>query len=147
MFSIEPMRQNTFTTLTLCSLVACKQGTPEDQVRAAFAATIEAVEKSDAGGASELLAQDFEGPEGMDRAAARLYLMGIFRQQKVGVTVLANRVQINRDGALQAVELVLTSKGGGLLPEDMGHRSYVIRWRKTGSHWKIRSVESAGPNP
>lgn len=140
------MRPIPFATLTLCSLTACQQGSPEDQVRAAFASTIEAVEKSDAGGASEILSQDFQGPEGMDRGAARLYLMGVFRQQKVGVTVLANHVQINRDGAVQAVDLVLTSKGAGLIPEDMGRRSYVIRWRKTGSHWKIRNVESAGPN-
>lgn len=141
------MRPIALIALTLCSLVACKQGSPEDQVREAFASTIEAIEKSDAAAATEMLSQDFQGPEGMDRGAARLYLMGVFRQQKVGVTVLANRVQINREGALQAVDLVLTSKGGGLVPEDMGRRSYVIRWRKTGSHWKIRNVESAGPNP
>lgn len=141
------MRQITLTALTLCSLLACQQGSPEDQVREAFAATVEAVEKSNAGAAADMLAQDFQGPEGMDRGAARLYLMGVFRHQKVGVTVLANRVQINRDGALQAVELVLTAKGGGLIPEDMGRRSFVIRWRKTGNHWKIRNVESVGPNP
>ncbi len=141
------MRQIILTSLTLCSLAACKQGSPEDQVRKTFAEAVQAVENSDVGGASGLLSQDFQGPEGMDRGAARLYLMGVFRQQKVGVTVLANRVQITRDGALQAVDLVLTSKGGGLIPEDMGRRSYVIRWRKTGNDWKIRSVESAGPNP
>ena len=141
------MRRITLTALTLCSLLACKQGSPEDQVREAFASTVEALEKSDAGAATDMLSQDFQGPEGMDRGAARLYLMGVFRQQKVGVTVLANKVQINRDGALQAVDLVLTAKGGGLIPEDMGRRSYVIRWRKTGNHWKIRSVEPAGPNP
>jgi ketosteroid isomerase-like protein len=140
------MRRIALTALTLCSLLACKQGSPEDQVREAFATTVEAVEKSDAGAAVDMLAQDFQGPEGMDRGAARLYLMGVFRHQKVGVSVLANRIQINRDGALQAVELVLTSKGGGLMPEDMGRRSFVVRWRKTGTHWKIRSVESAGPN-
>lgn len=140
------MSRFTLTALTLCSLLACRQGSPEDQVRAAFASTVEAVEKGDAGGASEMLSQDFQGPEGMDRGAARLYLMGVFRQQKVGVTVLANRVQINRDDALQVVEMVLTSKGGGLIPEDMGRRGFVIRWRKTVGHWKIRSVESAGPN-
>ncbi|MDE3244532.1 MAG: hypothetical protein KGN80_00480 [Acidobacteriota bacterium] len=141
------MRPIALIALTLCSLVACRQGSPEDQVREAFASTIEAIEKSDAAGATEMLSQDFQGPEGMDRGAARLYLMGVFRQQKVGVTVLANRVQINREGALQAVDLVLSSKGGGLVPEDMGRRGYVIRWRKTGSQWKIRNVESAGPNP
>lgn len=140
------MRRFAPTALTLCTLLACKQGTPEEQVRAAFGSIVDAVEKGDAGTAVELLSQEFQGPEGMDRGAARLYLMGVFRQQKVGVTVLTNRVQINRDGALQAVELMLTSKGGGLIPDDMGRRSFVIRWRKTGSHWKIRSVESAGPN-
>lgn len=141
------MRRIVLTALTLCSLPACRQGSPEDQVREAFAAAAEAVEKGDASAAVDMLSQDFEGPEGMDRGAARLYLMGMFRQQKVGVTVLANRVQINRDGALQAVELVLTAKGGGLVPEDMGRRSFVIRWRKAGSHWKIRSMEPVGPNP
>ncbi len=141
------MRPIALIALTLCSLLACKQGSPEDQVRAAFASTIEAVEKSDAAAAVEMLSQDFQGPEGMDRGAARLFLMGVFRQQKVGVTVLANRVQINRDDAVQAVDVVLTSKGGGLIPDDMGRRGYIIRWRKLGSHWKIRSVESAGPNP
>ena len=141
------MRPITLATLTLCSLLACKQGSPEDQVREAFAATIKAVEKSDSGSVSDSLAQDFQGPEGMDRGAARLYLMGVFRQQKVGVSVLANRIQINRDGALQVVELVLISKDGGVIPQDMGRRSFVIRWRKTGDQWKIRSVESAGPNP
>jgi len=141
------MRRIALIALTLCSLLACKQGSPEDQVREAFTTTVEAVEKGDAGAASDMLSQDFQGPEGMDRGAARLYLMAVFRRQKVGVTVLANRVQINRDGALQAVELVLTSKGGGLIPEDMGRRSFVVRWRKTGNHWKVRSVESAGPNP
>jgi hypothetical protein len=140
------MRRITLTALTLCSLLACKQGSPEDRVRKAFASTVEAVEKSDAGAASEMLTQDFQGPEGMDRGAARLYLMGVFRHQKVGVSVLANKIQINRDEALQGVELVLTTKGGGLIPEDMGRRSYVIRWRNVGSHWKICSVESAGPN-
>ncbi len=116
-------------------------------MRAAFASTVEAVEKSEPGAVAERLTQDFQGPEGMDRSAARLFLMGIFRQQKVGVTVLANRVQVNQDGALQAVELVLTSKGGGLIPQDMGRRSFVLRWRRTGNDWKIRSLESAGPNP
>lgn len=141
------MRPIALIALTLCSLVACKQDSPEEQVRATFAAAVKAVENSDATAATELLSQDFQGPEGMDRGAARLYLMGVFRQQKVGVTVLANRVQINREGAMQAVDLVLASKGGGLIPEDMGRRSYVIRWRKTGSHWRIRSAELIGPNP
>lgn len=105
------------------------------------------MEKSDAGFVGEMLAPEFQGPEGMDRGAARLYLMGLFRQQKVGVTVLTNHVKVNRGEAVQAVDLVLTSKGGGLMPEDMGRRSYLIRWRKVKSNWKIRSVESAGPNP
>jgi ketosteroid isomerase-like protein len=141
------MRRFTLTALTLCSLLACKQDSPEDQVRKAFGATVEAVEKGDAGAVVDMLSHDFQGPEGMDRGAARLFLLGVFRQQKVGATVLANKVQVNQDGALQAVELVLVSKSGGLVPEDMGRRGFVIRWRKIGNHWKIRSVESTGPNP
>ncbi len=141
------MRRWLLIPLTICSLLACQQGSPEAQIRAAFASCVEAVEKSDAGSVGELLAPEFQGPEGMDRSAARLYLMGIFRQQKVGVTVLANRVQINRGEALQSVDLLLTSKGGGLVPEDMGRRSYVIHWRKIKHDWRINSVETVGPNP
>ena len=139
------MHRSALIPLTICSLLACNPGTPEAQVRGAFAACVAAVEKGDAAFVGEMLAPEFQGPEGMDRGAARLYLMGVFRQQKVGVTVLANRVQINRGEALQAVDLVLTAKGGGLMPEDMGRRSYLIRWRKVKSDWKIRAVESVGP--
>ena len=140
------MKRFLLGALTICSLLACRPDSPEAKVRAAFASCVEAVEKSDAGAVTDLLAPDFEGPEGMDRGSARLYLMGVFRQQKVGVTVLANRVQINRGEALQAVDLVLTAKGGGLLPEDAGRHGYVIRWREVKSDWKIRSVEKVGPN-
>ena len=140
------MKRFLLVALTICSLVACRHETPEAKVRAAFASCMVAVEKSDAGTVTDLLAPDFEGPEGMDRGAVRLYLMGVFRQQKVGVSVLANRVQIKRGEAVQAVDLVLIAKGGGLLPEDAGRHGYLIRWREIKGDWKIRSVEKVGPN-
>lgn len=83
----------------------------------------------------------------MDRRSARLFLLGVFRREKVGVTVLADHVQINRGEALQAVDLVLASKGTGLFPEDAGRHGYLIRWREVKGDWLIHSVEKVGPNP
>ncbi len=137
------MRRMPCITLTICSLLACRQESPEAQVKAAFTRCVAALEKGDAGAAGAALAPDFQGPEGMDRAAARLYLMGLLRREKVGVTVLANRVQIQHSEATQAVDLVITSKGTGLVPEEMGRHSYLIRWQASKNGWRIRSVEEA----
>lgn len=122
-----PGRHPLLALLTICCL-ACRPEGPEARVRKAFARAVAAIEKGDAGGAADLLAPNFRGPEDLDRAGARLYLMGLLRRDRIGVAVLANRVEARDREALQSVDLLLTSQGGGLLPQDASRRTYLLRW-------------------
>jgi len=124
------------------ALLACQSDKPEDQVRKAFEACRRAVEAGDAAGAAGPLDPAFRGPEGMDRATARLFLMGTLKQEKVGVTVLRSEVAVRGNEALQEVDLLLTGRSGGLLPQEASNRGFRLRWRRAGSDWKLVELQS-----
>jgi hypothetical protein len=131
------MRNSLASACLVLALLACRSDKQEDQVRKAFEQCRAAVVAGDAVGATALLSPAFRGPEGMDKAMARLYLLGLFRQEKVGVTVVRNEVSVKGGEALQEVDLLLTSRAGGLLPQDASHRSFRLRWRKSGGDWTL----------
>lgn len=125
----------------LCVLFACGGQTPEAQVRSAFEATVDAVEAGDAATAAGRLSPRFEGPDGMDAGAAKLYLLGVLRREKVGVTVFANRVEVQGTQARQTVELLLTGRGeGSLLPQDASRRRFLLRWERRDGEWRLREL-------
>ena len=124
------------------ALLSCASERPEEQVRKAFEACRAAVEAGDAAAATAPLAPDFRGPDGMDKGTARLFLMGTLRQEKVGVTVVRNEVAIRGAEAFQDLDLILTSRSSGLLPQDAAHRTFQLRWRKTGGTWTLLEVQS-----
>ena len=135
------MRKSIASVSMALALLACRSDKPEDQVRKAFGTCVTAVEAGDAAAAAQPLDATFRGPEGMDKAAARLFLMGIFRQEKVGVTVVRNEVTVTGNEAFQEVDLLLTGRSGGLLPQDASRRSFGLRWRKTGGDWRILEIQ------
>lgn len=138
------MRRTTnhiLATLTICHLAGCKGESPEAQVRKAFEGCVRAVEAGDAAGATEVLAKNFQGVEGLDKAGARLYLMALFRREKVGITVFGNQIKAEDTRAEQVLELLLTSKGGGLLPQEASRRTYRLHWRLEGSQWRLERLE------
>lgn len=137
-----PIRSNhILAAFTLCNLIGCKGESPEAKVREAFDGCVEAIEAGDAGGATEALSKDFQGPDGLDKSGARLYLMGLLRREKVGITVTGNRVEVKGTEAHQFVELVLTSRGQGLLPQDATRRTYHLHWRLEGKDWRLWRFE------
>lgn len=119
------------------ALLACGNGTPESQVRRAFEACRAGVEAGDAATASAPLDPAFRGPGGMDRSAARLFLATLLRRDKVGITVLRSEVEVRGPEALQEVDLLLTGRQGGLLPEDATRRTFGLRWRRKGQEWRL----------
>jgi hypothetical protein len=129
------MRNSLASVCVALALLACRSDKPEDQVRKAFERSRAGVEAGDAAAATTALAPAFRGPDGMDRATARLYLLGLFRQEKVGVTVVRNEVAVKGNEALQEVDLILTGRSGGLLPQDTSHRGFRLRWRRSGGDW------------
>ncbi len=115
-------------------------------MRKAFKACVAGLEAGDASGATEVLASGFQGPEGMDKAAVRLYLLALLRKEKVGVTVLGDRIEVRGREALQSVEVLLTSRspGGGFLPQETSRRTYLLHWRLEGGDWKLSSLQEGG---
>lgn len=122
-------------------LLACASESPERQVERAFRRCVQSVESGDVGAAAEALSKDFEGPEGMKRDEARLFLMGVLSRQKVGVTVISTQLAVRGRRAEQQVSLLLTGRTGGLLPEDASRRSFSLRWEKEGNRWKLRELQ------
>lgn len=121
-------------------LLACASGTPEGRVREAFRACVRGVEEGKAEAVIERLSPRFQGPDGMDAAAAKLYLMGVLRQEKVGVTVLSDQIEVKGSVANQTVDLLLTGRGEGLLPQEASRRTFALRWEKKGSEWRLREL-------
>ena len=136
------MRKSIASVCVLLTLAACQSDKPEDQVRKAFETCRAAVENGDAAAATAPLDASFRGPEGMDRATARGFLLGLLRQEKVGATVLRNDVSVRGHEVFQEVDLLLTSRGGSLLPNDASHRSFHLRWRKSSGAWRLVELQS-----
>jgi hypothetical protein len=122
-------------------LLACQSDKPEDQVKFAFSKAKTAIEEGDAGGAVDVLASDFKGPEDIDKASARFMLMGLIRQGKIGITVFRNDASLEGAEVAQEVELLITQKGGGILPTDAGRRHYLLRWVKREGEWRLSRMQ------
>lgn len=128
--------------LCLTALLACSRDSPEARIQKAFKAGVRAVEAGDASGAAAVLSPGFAGPEGMDRAGARLMLMEMLRQEKVGVTVLTQKVEVDRSQAVQVVQVLLTGRtGGALLPGEQSRKFLTIRWELRDGDWRIRELQ------
>jgi ketosteroid isomerase-like protein len=126
-------------------LLACAADRPEVKIRKAFAAAAKAVEAGDAGGAAEILDEGFQGPEGMNKAEARLFLLGWLRREQLGVTVLAQQIEVRGDQAVQVAELLLTARSGSaLLPRESSRRTLQLRWRRAGQAWKVVEIRTDG---
>lgn len=135
------MRKSIASVPLLLALLACRSDKPEDQVRKAFQACVAAVEAGDAATAAEPLDPAFRGPEGMDRAAARGFLAGLLRRDKVGLTVLRNDLAAQGVEVRQEVDLLLTG-GGGLIPRETSRRTFHLRWRRVDGTWRLVELQA-----
>ena len=127
-------------------LLACSPDSPETRIRKAFDASVAAVEAGDAAAAAACLDEGFRGPEGMTKAEARAYLLGVLRQEKVGITVVAQKLEVRGAQATQVVDLLLTARSGtSLLPQDGSRRTLQLRWALAGKQWKVRELRTEGP--
>lgn len=122
-------------------LAACAKTPPEQALRDAVAGLQAAVEARDASTMQSFLAEDFIGPDGLDRDGARrmatLYLM---RHDSIGATVGPLAVQLQENHARVDFTVALTGGSGRLMPES--GQVYAVRsgWRIEGGDWKMTSV-------
>jgi hypothetical protein len=139
------MRPRHASLLLPVLLAGCRTESPEAQIRKAFEGCVAAIEQADPEPPIRILSPDFAGPENMTRDEAKLYLIGLLRQEKVGITVVSSRITVQGSQATQAVELVLTSRtGGNLLPQDASRRRFTLRWERQNGAWRLRALDISG---
>lgn len=125
----------------LVVLGGCARTTPEARLRGTFADLEHAVDARDAAGVRGLLADDFIGPEGLDKAGAVRLAQGMFlRYRDVGVHTGRLEVQVQGDHATVRCDAVLTG-GEGLLPEAGQAYAVTTGWRLRGGEWRLVAID------
>lgn len=135
------------TALILTLGLGCHPKTSPDQaIRDTLSKAATALEAGDAGGATAILDDRYQGPEGMNKAATRFYLMQVLKQGKVGVRILSQDVGVNGEDAFDKIQVLLTQQGSGLLP-DGSRKTYILHWVKRGSDWRLLDIQDFTERP
>ncbi|SDY53050.1 protein of unknown function [Lysobacter sp. yr284] len=126
----------------LLALAACSGGSPEQRLRESMTQLQEAIQARDAKAVRAQLADDFVGPQGLDREGARrLAAASFLRYRDVWVRVAAPRYKVEGDRATVEFEAALGGGGGSALPE--AAQLYQVRtgWRERDGEWRMISAE------
>lgn len=140
------LRWRAFARVVACAcalaLVACTRPAPEQALRDAIAQMEAAVEARDVDALREPLADDFIGPEGMDRRGAqRLAQLVFLRNRSIGVTLGPLDVAMQGQGATVAFTAGITGASGTLLPESAQVYQVTTGWRLRGEQWELVSID------
>ncbi len=129
-------------SVVACALLgACDAPPPEEALRVAVSGLETAVEARDAGAIEDVLAEDFAGPDGMDRTAARrMAAVTFLRQREVGVAIGPLDVTILDDHATVRFTAALTGGSGGWMPESGSLYRVETGWRRDGGDWLLTSA-------
>jgi hypothetical protein len=123
-------------------LAGCAQTTPEQQLRESIDDLQAAIDARDAGGLGDWLADDFIGPDGLDRQGAiRLARLSFLRYRDVGVRLGPLDVQMQPQHARVQFTAALTGGSGGLLPESARLYRVGTGWRLEDGEWRLTSAE------
>lgn len=128
--------------LALLSLLpACAGTAPEQALREAVAGMQSAIEARDASSLQSYLADDFVGPDGLDRnGARRLAAAYLMRHDRVGVIVGPLEIRLQERHASVAFTATLTGGARQQMPD--AARVYAVQtgWRLEASEWKLTSA-------
>ncbi len=101
-----------------------------------------AIEARDVSQVRDLLADDFIGPDGMDRGgAARLAQLTFMRHRDIGVAIVGPlELTISDDRASVRFDAALAGGSGGLLPDRARIYNVETGWRLHGDEWRLVSA-------
>lgn len=140
-------RRNARLLLVLALLVgACSHALPEQALRATLASLQAAVQARQPGVIKSILAEDFIGPDGMDRTGATRLAQAVFLQHRdVGstlgtleITLLPSRSA--PDHATVRFTTMLTGGSGQILPDSAQVYDVETGWRLEGREWRLTSA-------
>ena len=124
--------------LALFALAGCARTPPEQGLRDAMSELQSAVEKRDANALRALLADDFIGPDGLDRDGARRLAQALFlRYRDVGARIGPLDIDLQDQHARVRFDAVMTGGAGGLLPQSGRVYSVETGWRLEGGEWRL----------
>ena len=135
-----------FALTVLCVLVvgACARTEPEQALRRDIAAMQSAIEAREAGTLADGLAEDFVGPQGMDRTAARRLAQVVFlRNRSVGATFGPLDIAMGASGRDATVKFTaaVTGGSGALLPSSGQDYDVTTGWRTDGDTWQLVAAD------
>lgn len=124
------------------ALAGCSRPPPEQRLRQTLASLQTALEERDLEGLQSALAEDFVGPEGMDRNGARgLAILSFRRYRDVGVTLGPAEIALQGDRATVRFSAALTGGGGQVLPEAAQVYEVETGWRESEGEWRMTSAQ------
>lgn len=124
----------------------CARTTPEQQLRDTVARLQDGIESRDVGVVKQVLADDFIGPDGLDRkGAVRMAQLDFLQHDSIGATVGPLRIQwfpsaSAPDHATVRFTAVLTGGSGTMLPEQAQVYQVQTGWRREGNAWQLTSA-------
>lgn len=133
--------------LLVAFAMSCARTPPEQRLREAVQTLQAAIEDRDPAAAQRLLADDFVGPDGMDRkGAGDLARLVFLRHRNVGVSLGPMQVALQDSHATVAFTAIVTGRQEGLLPEH--GRLYHVEsgWRLEAGDWKLTSAQWEATN-
>lgn len=122
-------------------LAGCSKEPPEQALRNTIAGMQEAAETRKVDDLFDPIAEDFAGPNGMDRQTFRRYVTAItMRHQKLGVQLGPMEVKLYGERATVAFTAA-TSGGAGWLPDRVQVYQVETGWRMEGGDWKLMTAK------
>ncbi|TKR33257.1 nuclear transport factor 2 family protein [Luteimonas gilva] len=130
-----------FAAAALALLVlGCARTPPEQALREAMAELQQGIEARDAGVVEERLAEDFVGPEGLDRdGVRRMAALQMMRHEKLGLTLGPLDIRVQEGHATVRFTAAATG-GSGLLPDSAEVYEVETGWRLEDGDWKMTSA-------
>jgi ketosteroid isomerase-like protein len=113
----------------------------EEALREALGSMQVAIDARDGRALQGWLADDFVGPEGLDRAGAQQLARASFmRYRKVGLTLTPARIELLGDHATVRFEAAVTGGSGRMLPDATQVYEVETGWRREGGDWRMTSA-------
>ena len=127
--------------------VACKpKASPDQIIRDTLSKAAQDLEAGDAAGATAILDDHYQGPEGMNKVGTRFYLQQVLKQGKVRVHILDQDIGVNGSDAFEKIHVISTQEGPGMVP-DTSTKTYMLHWTLRGSDWRLLDIQDFSNQP
>ena len=122
-------------------LGGCDSTPPEQKLKATIAKMETDGEAHKVSAVMDVVAEDFAGPEGMDRKGlARFLTFASMQNATVGVTIGPIEVDVVGERATAKFTLGATGGAGRFLPDRAQVYDVTTGWRMEGGEWKLVSA-------